>query len=126
MHLGLNALGADDESPASFRKGWALGASGAATELRQRDVSDPAFAVGLLSIFALGCVARFYGLSKRPIWMDEAFSYFVSTRPLNDILFNKIDNHPPFFMPSSIFGCSSTKISQRSACRLQRSAASRC
>jgi hypothetical protein len=33
----------------------------------------------------------------RPIWMDEAYSYFVSTQPLQDILFNKIDNHPPLF-----------------------------
>jgi hypothetical protein len=29
--------------------------------------------------------------------MDEAYSYFISTRPLNEILFNKIDNHPPAF-----------------------------
>ena len=63
----------------------------------QHDVSDPAFAVGLASIFALGCATRFYGLSELPLWMDEATSYFVSTRPLTDILFNKIDNHPPLF-----------------------------
>jgi uncharacterized membrane protein len=66
-------------------------------EPHQHDLSDPAFAVGLASIFALGCGARFYGLSELPLWMDEASSYFVSTRPLPDILFNKVDIHPPLF-----------------------------
>jgi 4-amino-4-deoxy-L-arabinose transferase-like glycosyltransferase len=70
---------------------------GAATEPHQSDMSDLAFAGGLLSIFALGCAVRFYGLSELPLWMDEAHSYFTSTRPLTDILFNKVDVHPPLF-----------------------------
>ena len=74
-----------------------LGTSTAAIERPQHDMSDPVFVVGLLSIFALGCVVRFYGLSELPLWMDEAFSYVVSTLPLPTILFNKIDNHPPLF-----------------------------
>ena len=64
---------------------------------RRRDVDDGGFVLALLSILALGGFARFYGLSDLPIWMDEAYSYFASTRPLRDILFNKIDTHPPLF-----------------------------
>ena len=63
----------------------------------RHDVGDVAFVIGLLAIVALGLFARFYGLSDQPIWMDEAYSYFASTRPLADILFNKIDTHPPLF-----------------------------
>ena len=70
---------------------------GATIEPRQRDMSDLAFTAGLLSILALGCAVRFYGLSKLPLGMDEGHSYFTSIRPLTDILFNKVDNHPPLF-----------------------------
>jgi uncharacterized membrane protein len=64
---------------------------------QHQDINRVVFTVALLSVLALGGFARFYGLSDRPIWMDEAFSYFASTRPLGDILFNKIDTHPPLF-----------------------------
>src|SRR5262249_49776649 len=56
-----------------------------------------AFAVALVLILVVGSAARFYHLAALPIWMDEAYSYFVSKRPLDHILFNKIDNKPPLF-----------------------------
>jgi hypothetical protein len=62
-----------------------------------RDLADGPFMIALLALLVVGCVARFYHLSYTPIWMDEAYSYFVSTQPLTHILFNKIDNHPPLF-----------------------------
>ncbi len=77
MHLGNNAT-ADDARP-------------------RRDLADGPYIIGLLIIFLVGCVARFYQLGHTPIWMDEAYSYFVSTQPLGNIAFNKIDNHPPLF-----------------------------
>jgi hypothetical protein len=64
---------------------------------RVRDLSASAFWIGLIVIVCMGSAIRFYGLSDLPIWMDEAYSYFVSGRPLSDILFNKVDNHPPLF-----------------------------
>jgi 4-amino-4-deoxy-L-arabinose transferase-like glycosyltransferase len=64
--------------------------------LRQ-DLADGPYIIGLLIVFLVGCAARFYQLDHTPIWMDEAYSYFVSTQPLRTIAFNKIDNHPPLF-----------------------------
>jgi mannosyltransferase len=66
-------------------------------EPHHHEVRNSAFAIGLASIFAVACATRFYALSQPPLWMDEAYSYFVSTRPLADIVFNKVDNHPPLF-----------------------------
>jgi len=61
------------------------------------DLADRPFILGLLTVFLVGCVARFYQLDHTPIWMDEAYSHFVSIQPLGHIAFNKIDNHPPLF-----------------------------
>jgi hypothetical protein len=66
-------------------------------EPRRPDIGNLAYSSGLLAIFALGCAVRFYGLSQLPLWMDEAYSYVTSIRPLTDILFNHVDNHPPLF-----------------------------
>lgn len=63
----------------------------------RQDLADGPYIIGLLILFLVGCVARFYQLDHTPIWMDEAYSYFVSTQPLGNIAFNKIDNHPPLF-----------------------------
>jgi 4-amino-4-deoxy-L-arabinose transferase-like glycosyltransferase len=63
----------------------------------RHDLADGPFVIGLLIIFLVGCAARFYQLDHTPIWMDEAYSYFVSLQPLGHIVFNKIDNHPPLF-----------------------------
>ena len=63
----------------------------------RRDLADRPYIIGLLIVFLFGCAARFYQLDHTPIWMDEAYSYFVSTQPLGNIAFNKIDNHPPLF-----------------------------
>ena len=61
------------------------------------NLDDLAFAIAVVSILVVGSAARFYHLSALPIWMDEAYSYFVSKQPLDHILFNKIDNKPPLF-----------------------------
>ena len=63
----------------------------------RQDLADGPYTIGLLIVFLVGCAARFYQLDHTPIWMDEAYSYFVSTQPLGSIVFNKIDNHPPLF-----------------------------
>ena len=63
----------------------------------RRDLANGPFVIGLAIVVLVGCAARFYQLDHTPIWMDEAYSYFVSTRPLQNIAFNKIDNHPPLF-----------------------------
>jgi hypothetical protein len=63
----------------------------------RQDLADGPYIIGLLIVFLVGCAARFYQLDHTPIWMDEAYSYFVSTQPLGHIAFNKIDNHPPLF-----------------------------
>jgi hypothetical protein len=73
-----------------------VGAFGAA-QPRQRDIGRGAFTVGLFSILVVGGAARFYQLSELPLWMDEVYSYFVSTQRLDQILFNNVDNHPPLF-----------------------------
>jgi|GEM_PF-6010368 len=54
-----------------------------------------AFAVFASTIVVLGFSIRFWQLSSAPVWMDEAFTYLVSRLPLSDILFDRIDNHPP-------------------------------
>lgn len=63
----------------------------------QQDLADGPYIIGLLIVFLAGCAARFYQLDHTPIWMDEAYSYFVSRQPLWNIVFNRIDNHPPLF-----------------------------
>jgi len=74
------------------------GSKAAATEVGSRhDLADGPFIVGLLIVFLVGCAARFYQLDHTPIWMDEAYSHFVSVQSLGNIVFNKIDNHPPLF-----------------------------
>lgn len=69
----------------------------AAVSLRRHDLSALAFALGLLLIASIGAALRFYRLSELPLWMDEAYSYFISAQALMDILFNRLDNHPPLF-----------------------------
>ena len=74
------------------------GSKAAATEVGSRhDLADGPFIGGLLIVFLVGCAARFYQLDHTPIWMDEAYSHFVSVQSLGHIVFNKIDNHPPLF-----------------------------
>lgn len=63
----------------------------------RHELANGPYVIGLLIVFLTGCAARFYQLDHTPIWMDEAYSYFVSTQPLENIVFNKIDNHPPLF-----------------------------
>lgn len=70
---------------------------GVPADERVGDLSASAFLIGLLFIVGVGTAIRFYGLSEQPVWMDEAHTYFASRRPLIDILFNRIDNHPPLF-----------------------------
>ena len=64
---------------------------------QQREVSDVFYVCGLAAVLVVACAARFYGISELPLWMDEAYTYFVATRPLHDIVFNELDNHPPLF-----------------------------
>jgi hypothetical protein len=64
---------------------------------QQREVSDVFYVCGLAAVLVVAGAARFYGISELPLWMDEAYTYFVATRPLHDIVFNELDNHPPLF-----------------------------
>ena len=74
------------------------GSNAAADDVGSRhDLADGPFIIGLLIVFLVGCAARFYQLDHTPIWMDEAYSHFVSVQSLGHIVFNKIDNHPPLF-----------------------------
>ncbi|MEO0818981.1 MAG: glycosyltransferase family 39 protein [Pseudomonadota bacterium] len=42
-------------------------------------------------------VLRFWELDAAPVWMDEGFTHFAARLPLEAILFDAIDNHPPLF-----------------------------
>jgi mannosyltransferase len=64
---------------------------------QQREVSDVFYGCGLTAILVVACATRFYGISQLPLWMDEIYTYFVATRPLHDIVFNELDNHPPLY-----------------------------
>ena len=50
----------------------------------------------LTAIAAVGVCLRCYGLTTRSLWFDEAFTYWVSQFPLDE-LWNRVihDNHPP-------------------------------
>lgn len=56
---------------------------------------DRAFTIGLVLILIGAAAIRFWQIGVAPFWMDEATSVALAELPLNVILFNGIDNHPP-------------------------------
>lgn len=55
------------------------------------------FVVTLLTL--LGAGVRFAGLDTQPVWLDEAFSLWMATQPLDTMLawLVAIDHHPPLY-----------------------------
>lgn len=65
--------------------------------------SDPAaraasrFWIAAVAIVALAAAMRFWELSEAPIWMDEAFTILAAKLPVEALLFERVDVHPPLF-----------------------------
>ncbi|MBI3536110.1 MAG: hypothetical protein HY070_00880 [Chloroflexi bacterium] len=51
-------------------------------------------ALGALILIAFAL--RFYRLTAQDIWGDEAFSIFLSSQPLAQVIAGGADTHPPF------------------------------
>lgn len=55
------------------------------------------YAIGLISVCAIGLIFRAVNINSEPFWMDEAFSYYAARNSVSTIVFGRIDNHPPLF-----------------------------
>lgn len=53
----------------------------------------------LLTIVALGCFLRLYQIDGKGLWIDEAFSIWLSQQPVDEMLawIVRIDQHPPLY-----------------------------
>lgn len=58
-------------------------------------MSSRAFWIGFGLISVLGTVLRFWNLGETALWMDEAITVAFARLPLDVIMFDSIDNHPP-------------------------------
>jgi hypothetical protein len=65
---------------ANFR---APGPDATATAL-DRTLADGPYIIGLLIVILAGCAARFYQRDHTSIWMNEVYSYFLSTQSLRE------------------------------------------
>ena len=59
------------------------------------DWSGRDFWIGFASVLLLATTLRFWNLSGLPIWMDESVTLAFARMPLDMIIFNEIDYHPP-------------------------------
>ena len=65
-----------------------------------RVTADPDIAFGTFLwscalVLLLGSALRLWDLGSVPLWKDEAFTVLAGRLPLDQILLNEIDNHPP-------------------------------
>lgn len=83
-----------------------------------RNASKTKF-LGLLPLFLLvviGAFVRLRGISKESLWLDEAFSVFMSHLGIGEIIqATSVDNHPPLYYIilrawTTIFGSSETDV----------------
>lgn len=59
------------------------------------DIALSTFLWSCALVLLLSSVLRLWDLGSVPLWKDEAFTVLAGRLPLNQILFNEIDNHPP-------------------------------
>lgn len=50
-----------------------------------------------VSLFLLAFALRLYRLGAQDIWGDEAFSIWLSSKPLSQVMAGAADTHPPFY-----------------------------
>jgi len=64
-----------------------------------RSSRHPRVALLLLAITALGGFLRFCQIGSKGLWIDEAFSIWMSERPIGEMLgwLVRIDQHPPLY-----------------------------
>lgn len=49
-------------------------------------------------LIVAGCLARIYGLTARPLWDDEAFTYYMAAQGFDHLFASlRFERHPPFF-----------------------------
>jgi mannosyltransferase len=55
------------------------------------------FHLWVLLIILLAFGLRFYGIDRQDIWGDEAFSIWLSSQPLSQVVAGGADTHPPLY-----------------------------
>ena len=58
------------------------------------------FAWGIVAVLAVALAARFIGLGSKPFWLDEAFTVIRSSRPVQGVIADSLQNRhlPSFFL----------------------------
>lgn len=61
----------------------------------ERSGDFPRYKLAFIAILGLSALIRLWNIGGASLWMDEAVAVALSQLPLEAILFERIDNHPP-------------------------------